>query len=160
MMHDFYNTLTLEEHNRFMDITLQLAKTSGNDIPVAALIIRNKQILSSSTNKKEAYQDPTAHAEILAIKDASQKLKTWRLDNVVMYTTLEPCPMCAAAIMYSRIPLIVFGAYDPLYGAFGSVLDLSMLNNFHPPKIIGGIRKEAAAELIQSFFMAKRTQDA
>lgn len=144
--------ITYEEHVRYIKIAIELAHHSEKDIPVASLIVHNKQILASAVNQKEKNNDPTAHAEILAIREACHKLQKWRLTDVVLYTTLEPCPMCASAILFSRIPVIVFAAYDNLYGALGSVIDLTKLTNFYKPQIIGGIEEEKSASLLKTFF--------
>lgn len=144
------------DHVKYINIAIDLAKESTTDVPIAALIVRNEQIIASATNQKERNNDPTAHAEILVLREASKILATWRLTDVTIYSTLEPCPMCASAILYSRIPVIVFAAYDSLYGAFGSVADLAKIFNFYTPQIIGGIEEEKASNLLTNFF---RTSD-
>lgn len=139
----------------YMKAALEEAKKSGEDIPVGAVLVYNDEIIAKAHNRKELEQDATSHAEIIVIKEASQKLKNWRLNNAVLYVTLEPCPMCAAAILYSRIPKIVFGAYDQLYGAFGSSINMCDLIKF-TPEIIGGILEEDCSSILKDFFREQR----
>lgn len=138
-------------HSDYIKLAILEAKKAQNEVPVGALIVRSGEIIAQSYNKKELLNDPTAHAEMLVIKEASQKLNSWRLDDVTLYVTFEPCPMCSSAILYSRIPLVVFGAYDPLYGAMGSALDMSVYIN-NRPKVVGGIEESACADLLKTFF--------
>jgi len=140
---------------KFMKIALEEAKKAAKDIPVGAVLVYNNEIIARAHNRKELEQDATSHAEILVIKEASQKIENWRLNNTVLYVTLEPCPMCAAAILYSRIPKIVFGAYDSLYGAFGSTINICDLIKFNP-EIIGGILEEDCSNLLKDFFKKQR----
>lgn len=147
----------IKDHTYYMNQVLTLASSSGQDIPVAALIVKEHNIIASSINKKEKLNDPTAHAEMLVIKEACKNLNRWRLDDVILYTNLEPCPMCAAAILYSRIPVVVFGAYDKLYGAFGSAIDLGNFSRISSPQIIGGIEEEKATALLKLYFDKMRT---
>jgi len=128
---------------------------AAQDVPVGAVLVYNNEIITKAHNCKELENDATSHAEIIVIKEASKKIKNWRLNNTVLYVTLEPCPMCAAAILYSRIPKIVFGAYDPLYGAFGSTMDMRDLIKFNP-EIIGGILEEDCSKILKTFFRNKR----
>ena len=140
---------------KFMKIALEEAEKSDKDVPVGAVLVYNNEIIAKAHNCKELETDATSHAEILVIKEASKKFKNWRLNNTVLYVTLEPCPMCAAAILYSRIPKIVFGAYDPLYGAFGSTIDMRDLIKFNP-EITGGILEEDCSRLLKDFFRNQR----
>jgi len=142
---------------KFMKITLEEAEKSDKDVPVGAVLVYNNEIIAKAHNRKELESDATSHAEILVIKEASKIFKNWRLDNTVLYVTLEPCPMCAAAILYSRIPKIVFGAYDPLYGAFGSTINMRDLIKFNP-EIIGGILEEDCSEILKKFFQNQRNR--
>lgn len=141
---------------KFMKAALEEAGKSQNDVPVGAVLVFNNQIIAQAHNQKELENDATAHAEIIVIKEASKKFENWRLNNTVLYVTLEPCPMCAAAILYSRIPKIVFGAYDSLYGAFGSTMNMCDLIKFNT-EIVGGILEEDCSKILQEFFKNQRS---
>lgn len=147
----------ISTHEKYMKIALEEASNSSIDVPVGAVLIHNGQIIAKAHNKKEHSNDPTAHAEILAIQEASKKFNNWRLENTALYVTLEPCPMCASAILYSRIPLIVYGAYDPIYGALGSAIDMTKFINYKP-QIIGGIEEERCSKLLKDFFSRQRVK--
>lgn len=149
--------ISIEEHTKYINIALDMAFGADLDVPIAALIVKEGEIIASSVNMKEKNNDPTAHAEILVIKEAANKLGRWRLDDVVLYVTLEPCPMCAGAILFSRIPVIVFGAYDALYGSLGSVLNLNKLAFGYDPQIIGGVEEKRASDLLKDFFRNNRS---
>jgi len=140
---------------KYMKAALEEAKKAGEDIPVGAVLVYNDEIIAKAHNRKELEQDATSHAEIIVIKEASKKLQNRRLNNTVLYVTLEPCPMCAAAILYGRIPKVVFGAYDSLYGAFGSSINMCDLIKFNP-EIIGGILEEDCSRLLKDFFKEQR----
>jgi len=140
-----------------MKRAIELAKQSNGEIPVGAFIIKDDEIISSASNQKEKLNDVTAHAEILAIKQAAEKLGDWRLDNCEMYVTLEPCPMCAWAIINSRIKTVYFGSYDTNYGALGSAIDLRKTAN-SKLKAYGGIMEEECDELLKNYFKNLRTQ--
>lgn len=142
-------------HKKYMKLALNQAKAAANDVPVGAVIVKNDKIIAVACNNKEKSNDVTGHAEILAIQQASQKLRSWRLENTTLYVTLEPCPMCAAAILYSRISCIVFGAYEPIYGALGSTMNMQNIIKFQP-QIIGGIMEEESKQLLKTFFEKKR----
>lgn len=126
------------------------AKRVTIDVPVGAVIIKDGEIIASCHNKKEENNDVTQHAEILAIKEAQQKLGTWRLDGTTMYVTLEPCPMCTWAILQARIDTVYFGSYDNQYGGF-SVLELNKIAN-SKIKIYGGIMEAECDKLLETFF--------
>lgn len=126
-----------------------------NEIAVGAIIVKNGEIISSAVNRKEELFDVTAHAEILAIRSASEKLKNWRLDGCELYVTLEPCPMCAWAILQSRISSVYFGSYDVKYGAFGSAVDLRMFSEWKP-KVYGGILEKECDEILKKCFKGLR----
>lgn len=146
----------MREHTKFMELALYEAKKSDRDVPVGAVLVdKTGKIVAQAHNKKEIDNDPTSHAEILVIREAAKKYNNWRLEDLTLYVTLEPCPMCATAILYSRIPEIVFGAYDPLYGAFGSALNMTEYIKFRP-KITGGVLEEECGKLIRQFFEEKR----
>lgn len=135
----------------FMKWALECAKKSKKDIPVGAVIVKDNKIISFAHNEKEKRQDSTRHAEIIAIQEASKKLDNWRLNGCEMYVTLEPCPMCAWAIIQSRISKIYFGSYDTLYGAFSSKVDLRQLLD-SKLDVIGGIMEQECNNVIKNFF--------
>ena len=141
--------------NKFFDITIAKAKNINLDIPVAAIIVKDNEIISLEVNEKEKENQTTAHAEILAIQKASKKLNSWRLDNCEMFVTLEPCPMCAWAILNSRIKTLYFGSYDLKYGAIESVLKLPKLAN-SKIKIFGGIYQEECDKILKEYFSSIR----
>jgi tRNA(adenine34) deaminase len=144
---------------RGMEIALAEARRAEEhgDVPIGAAILRNGQLLAAAGNERELRGDPTAHAEVLAIRAAAEKLGGWRLADTTLYVTLEPCAMCAGAIVLARIPTVVFAAPDPKAGAAGSVLDIlaePALN--HRPRVIPGIRAPESAALLRNFFAARR----
>ncbi len=127
------------------------------DVPIGAVIVRDGEPLAAAGNERELRADPTAHAEILAIRAAAEALGGWRLPGTTLYVTLEPCAMCAGAIVLARIPVVVFGAPDPKAGAAGSVLDIlaePALN--HRPEVRGGVLEAESAALLTGFFAARR----
>lgn len=127
------------------------------DVPIGALIARDGEPLAAAGNERELRRDPTAHAEILAIRAAAEALGGWRLPGTTLYVTLEPCAMCAGAIVLARIPTVVFGASDPKAGAAGSVLDVlaePALN--HHPEVVGGVLEAECAALLTGFFSTRR----
>jgi len=127
------------------------------DVPIGTLITRNGEVLAGAGNQRELDGDPTAHAEILAIRAAAEKLGSWRLLGTTIYVTLEPCAMCAGAIVLARIPRVVYGARDSKAGAAGSVLNVlaePALN--HRPEVVGGVMEDECALLLRSFFAARR----
>ncbi len=143
------------DHFYYMNIALSEAKKSKEEVPVGAVIILDGEIIAKAHNQKEKNNDVTAHAEILAIKEASQKIGNWRLKNAILYVTLEPCPMCASAILFSRISKVIFGAFDMLYGAFGSAIDIKdTIKN--STQVMGGICEDNCSMLLTDFFEKKR----
>ena len=144
---------------RLMALALERAEEAEGfgDVPIGAVIAREGEPLASAGNERELRRDPTAHAEVLAIQSAAQALGGWRLPGTTLYVTLEPCAMCAGAIVLARIPKVVFGAADPKAGAAGSVLDVlgaPALN--HRPLVSGGLMEDDCAELLRRFFDARR----
>lgn len=142
-----------------MGIALERAREAERhgDVPIGAVIARGEDVLASAGNERELRGDPTAHAEILAIRAASDALGGWRLPGTTLYITLEPCAMCAGAIVLARIPEVVFGAVDPKAGAAGSVLDVlgePSLN--HRAQVRGGVLEDECAALLRGFFSARR----
>ena len=143
----------------YMEMALKEAKKAYNEleIPVGAIIVKDGVIIAKAHNEKEKRQDSTKHAEILAIQRACKKLNTWRLYDCDMYVSLEPCIMCAGAIINARIKNVYIAADEPKGGAFGSSIDVLTAKNInHRPNIIKGIKKEESAKLLQDFFKAKR----
>ena len=136
-----------------MEKAIQKAKNSGTDIPVGAVIVKDGEILAACHNEKEKLNDATAHAEILAIREASKKLKSWRLEGCELYVTLEPCPMCAWAIMQARIKTVYFGSYDTLYGAYSVFRELTKNVS---SEIKGGILEEKCDNIIKEYFKRMR----
>jgi tRNA(adenine34) deaminase len=143
-------------HKYWMHRALELAKIAGDegDVPVGAVIVdASGKAIAQGQNRKERDQDPTAHAEILAIKAAASKLKTWRLNQCTLYVTLEPCPMCAGAIIQARIGVLVYGLDDPKTGAVRTVANIpdSAASN-HRLRVIAGIQESACRQQLQSWF--------
>lgn len=143
---------------KYMDYALKEAKNAAEmgEVPIGAVIVKNGEILASAHNLCEALKDPTAHAEILAIKKAAEKTGDFRLTGAELYVTLEPCPMCAGAAVNARIDEIIFGAADPVKGALGSVTNLYSFNFPNKPTVFGGIREKECSKILQEFFKAKR----
>lgn len=141
--------------NDFMKEAIICAKTTEVDIPVGAVVVKNGEIIAYASNEKEKNNDVSAHAEIVAIKKASKILNNWRLNDCDLYVTLEPCPMCAWAILQSRIKNVYFGSYDTQYGAFGSKINLSAITN-SDTKIKGGILEAECDSLLNDFFKRVR----
>jgi len=150
-----------EAHAHYMRLALQEARQALTDdeVPVGAVIVRGGQLIASAHNQREQLSDPTAHAEMIAITQAAGHLSSWRLEDCVLYVTLEPCPMCAGAILQARLPLVVYGAADPKAGAVESMYQMlndSRLN--HQTQAIGGILAEPCGEILSEFFAAQRAQ--
>ena len=127
------------------------------DVPIGAVAVREGRVLSAAGNERELRADPTAHAEVLALREAARSLGGWRLADVVLYVTLEPCAMCAGAVVLARLPRVVYAADDPKAGAAGSVLDVlgeSRLN--HRPRVDRGLLANESAALLRSFFATRR----
>ena len=140
--------LALREATRALD---------HDDVPIGAVIVKDGEVIGSGHNERELRSDPTAHAEMIALREAARSLDTWRVLETVMYVTLEPCAMCAGAIVLARVPRVVFGAADPKAGAAGSVLsvlDVPQLN--HRPQVQSGLLAEDCAELLRAFFADRR----
>ena len=143
-------------HQDLMRSAIAIAQSAlkTEDVPVGALIVDSENnVISTGFNEREAHQDPTAHAEIVAIRRAAQKLGTWRLDECKLVVTLEPCAMCAGAIAQSRINTLIFGAWDEKAGAVGSVWDvLRDPRAIHKMEVVGGVLEAECAELLTKFF--------
>ncbi len=143
----------------FMRIALREAERAleHDDVPVGAVVVHAGEVIGAAHNERELRQDPTAHAELVALREAARALSSWRLLDTVLYVTLEPCAMCAGAIVLARIPRLVYGAADPKAGAAGSVLDLlrdPRLN--HRVEVAGGLFEPESATLLRSFFASRR----
>ena len=142
----------------FMREALKLAETAGKigEVPIGCVIVREDKIIASGYNRRECDQNALAHAEIPAIKIACEKIGYWRLCGCDLYVTLEPCAMCAGAIINARIDRVIFGAYDKKAGAFGSIINLNDYNFNHKPEIIGGVLAEESSALLSNFFRELR----
>jgi tRNA(adenine34) deaminase len=143
----------------FMRLALREAERAleHDDVPVGAVIVHGGEVIGVGRNERELREDPTAHAETIAIREAARALGSWRLLNTVLYVTLEPCAMCAGAIVLGRIPRVVYGTTDPKAGAAGSVLDiLSEPRLNHRPEVAGGLLAAECAELLRAFFRSRR----
>ncbi|WP_457676686.1 tRNA adenosine(34) deaminase TadA [Thiolapillus sp.] len=144
----------------YMQRALELAghaETQG-EVPVGAVLVRNGEIVGEGWNRPIGRHDPSAHAEIMALRDAGQRLRNYRLPDTTLYVTLEPCPMCAGAIVHARVGKVIFGASDPRTGAAGSVFDLlpSDARFNHRTEAEGGLLADQSAELLRQFFRARR----
>jgi tRNA(adenine34) deaminase len=155
---------TMSEHffprdEYFMRLALREAERAmeHEDVPIGAVVAHGGELIAASHNERELRQDPTAHAEIIALREAARALGTWRVLDAVLYVTLEPCAMCAGAIVLARVPRVVFGARDPKAGACGSVLDVlaePRLN--HRPEVAPGLLAGECGELLSAFFASRR----
>ena len=145
---------------KFMDEALRLAREAAaeGEVPVGCVIVRGDEIVGRGRNRRETGKTALSHAEIEAIYDANRNLGGWRLWECTLYVTLEPCPMCAGAIVNARIPRVVFGASDVKCGACGSVCDLFSMEFNHHPEVTKGIREEEAAALLAEFFRNLRVE--
>ena len=144
---------------RMMRRALELAEraTGHDDVPIGAVVARGDEVLGAAGNERELRRDPTAHAEVIALREAAERIGGWRLLETTIYVTLEPCPMCAGAITLARVPRLVYGAADPKGGAVGGVIDLfaePVVN--HRPVVAGGLLAEESAALLASFFSSRR----
>jgi tRNA(adenine34) deaminase len=149
-------------HQQWMNHALELAKAAGDagEVPVAAVIIdANNNLIAAGENRKERDKDPTAHGEIIALRAAAKTLNSWRLHQCTMYVTLEPCPMCAGAIVQARLGLLVYGVDDPKTGAIRTVTNIpdSAASN-HRLQVIGGILESACRQQLQGWFATRRHQ--
>jgi tRNA(adenine34) deaminase len=145
---EFYMRLALREAERALE---------HDDVPIGAVVVREGEVVGAGHNERELRNDPTAHAEILALREAARAAGSWRVLDAVLYVTLEPCAMCAGAIVLARVPRVVYGTTDPKAGAAGSVLDVlaePRLN--HRPRVDGGLLREECAALLTAFFASRR----
>jgi tRNA(adenine34) deaminase len=145
---EYFMRLALREATRALD---------HDDVPIGALVVRDGEVIGSGHNEREVRADPTAHAEMIALREAARAIGSWRVLDAVLYVTLEPCAMCAGAIVLARVPRVVFAATDPKAGAAGSVFDIlaePRLN--HRPQVAGGLLAEESADLLRAFFAPRR----
>ena len=144
----------------FMELALEQARLAAQDgeVPVGAVIVRNGKVIAVGRNRRESAKNALAHAEAEAISAACKALGGWRLPGCELFVTLEPCPMCAGAIINSRIERVVFGAYDAKAGSCGSVTDLFSLSYNHKPSLTGGVMEEECAALLSEFFKELRAK--
>ena len=143
----------------FMRLALREAEAAleHDDVPIGAVVVRDGEVIGAGHNERELRQDPTAHAEILALREASRALGTWRVLDAVLYVTLEPCAMCAGAMVLARVPRVVYGTVDPKAGAAGSVLDvLAQPRLNHRADVAGGLLAGECASLLTAFFGSRR----
>ena len=149
-----------EQDECFMAQAIDLARQAEerDEVPVGALIVHGGEVIATASNTREGSKCATHHAEILAIEEACHTLGGWRLPDCTLYVTLEPCPMCAGAIVNARIDRVVFGAYDPKGGAFGSVFNLNEYPLNHKPQLVGGVLEEACRTQLTAYFRGKRAR--
>jgi tRNA(adenine34) deaminase len=143
----------------FMRLALREAERAPEhgDVPVGCVIALDGEVIAAAPNERELRQDPTAHCEILALREAARALGSWRLTGASLYVTLEPCAMCAGAIVLARVPRVVYGAADPKAGAAGSVIDVLAEPRFnHRPEVAGGLLADESATLLRQFFASRR----
>ena len=145
---EYFMRLALREATRALE---------HDDVPIGAVVVHDGEVIGTGHNEREARADPTAHAEMIALREAARALGSWRVLDAVLYVTLEPCAMCAGAIVLARVPRVVFGATDPKAGAAGSVLDIlaePRLN--HRPQVAGGLLADECGRLLRAFFAPRR----
>ena len=149
-----------ENFEYYMGLALKEAESSLAlaEVPVGAVVVCEGEVVAAAYNTRETDKNAIRHAEVTAISRACEKLGGWRLHKCELYVTLEPCPMCAGAIVNSRIKRVVYGAKDPKAGAFGTVLDLNSFPLNHKPEIVNGVREEECAALLSDFFKILRTK--
>jgi tRNA(adenine34) deaminase len=143
----------------FMRLAMREAERAleHDDVPIGAVLVRDGEVIAAAHNERELRQDPTAHAEVVVLREAARAAGSWRVLDAVLYVTLEPCAMCAGAIVLARVPRVVFGAFDPKAGACGSVLDVlgePRLN--HRPEVAAGLLARECGEMISGFFASRR----
>jgi tRNA(adenine34) deaminase len=147
----------LDEH--FMRLAIREAELAlaHDDVPVGALVVRDGEVIGAGHNERELRSDPTAHAEMLALREAARTLESWRVLDSVLYVTLEPCAMCAGAMVLARVPRVIYGATDPKAGAAGSVIDVLGEPRFnHRPDVAGGLLAAECGALLTGFFGSRR----
>lgn len=149
-----YTELDAAFMRRAIELALEAEKI--DEVPVGALVVRDGKIIAEAYNRRETNKMATHHAEVLAIEEACRVLGGWRLIGCTLYVTMEPCAMCAGAIINSRVPRVVFGANDLRFGAFGSLINLAEVPLNHTPEILGGVLGDECREVLQAYFKKKR----
>ena len=146
----------------FMKQALALAREAGQagEVPVGCVIVRGGEVIGRGRNRREETRSAASHAEMEAIAQANEALGSWRLEDCELYVTLEPCPMCAGAILNARIRRVWYGARDPAFGACGGVMNLFMEDFPHPPALVGGVLEEECRAVLENFFRALRRGEA
>jgi tRNA(adenine34) deaminase len=147
------------DHEHFMKLALEEAKKAEEigEVPIGAVIVKDGEVIARGYNLRETTGDPTTHAEMIAIREAAARLGGWRLEGCSLYVTLEPCPMCAGAIIQSRIELVVYGADDPKAGCVGTLMDLLSDTRFnHQAEVVSGVLQEECGEILTRFFRSLR----
>ena len=151
-----------EEHKKWMKLAFREAEKAyeRGEIPIGAVVVKNDQIIGRGYNQCESLNDPTAHAEIIAITSATNTIKNWRLENCSLYVTKEPCPMCAGALINSRIDMVIFGMYDEKEGCCGSLYQLCRDPRFkHQLAVKGGVMENSCMLIVQEFFKKQRKKN-
>ena len=150
--------MTVDEEYMLRAMELARLAEEEDEVPVGALVVRDGKIISEAYNTREGDKCATHHAEILAIEGACRALGGWRLPGVTLYVTMEPCAMCAGAIINARIPRVVYGTRDIRFGAFGSLINLAELPLNHKPEVVGGVFEEETRNMLSEYFRKKRKQ--
>ena len=155
-------SVATDKDRDYMRLALEQARKAAaqGEVPIGAVLVRDDQVVAQAHNFRELWQDPTAHAEVVAIREAATQSGSWRLTDTTLYVTLEPCTMCIGAIILARIPRLVFGALDPKAGACGSILDLPAERRLnHRIEVISGVLEQESQELLQAFFKSLREDE-
>jgi len=152
----------IEEPEQWMRLALEQARQAMalGEVPVGAVAVLNGRVIGSGFNRKESDQDPTAHAEMIALREAAAYLNNWRLIDITLYCTLEPCPMCAGAMIQARLSRLVYGAKDTRFGADGTIIDVLGRPEFnHRVEVVAGVLADEAGDLLQEFFRRLRDEN-
>ena len=147
----------MEQHLYFLEEAIKEGQKAAaiGEVPIGAVVVKNDEIIGRGYNLRESDHDPTAHAEIIALRDAGKTLQAWRLEGCTLYVTMEPCPMCCGALINSRIDTVVYGANEPKFGSAGSQLNLLQFPGFnHNVHIIGPIAQDRCSQMMKDFFVA------
>jgi tRNA(adenine34) deaminase len=152
----------MNTHETWMKLAIEEANKAGaiGEVPIGAIVVKDGEVIGRGHNLRETGMDPTAHAEMIAIREASQHLNAWRLSGCTLYVTLEPCPMCAGAIVQGRVDHVVYGAMDPKAGCAGTLFNLLEEPRFnHQPTVLAGILEQECGDLLRDFFRALRQRN-